>query len=133
MKTLEKIFSIFLALQLCFTALPIQTFAETAEESNIEQSTEVKEDEIATEAPVVDETEALKENSADKPSDDKQQRDTESFSKEDVIAESSDEVQKNERNDRSTARAPAAKSRSSPAGSGKDGDRSTAADSAGGC
>lgn len=100
MKTLEKIFSIFLALQLCFTALPIQTFAETAEESNIEQSTEVKEDEIATEAPVVDETEALKENSADKPSDDKQQRDTESFSKEDVIAESSDEVQKNERNDR---------------------------------
>lgn len=85
MKTLEKIFSVFLALQLCFTALPIQTFAQTAEEANIEQSTE---------APFLNEAEVLKEGSeADKPNADKQQRDTESILTEDVMAESSGELQ----------------------------------------
>ncbi|QCT72961.1 Ig-like domain-containing protein [Eubacterium maltosivorans] len=88
MKTLEKIFSVFLALQLCFTALPIQAFAKTAEEANIEQSTE---------APVLNEAEALKENSeADNPSTDKQPKDTESALTEAVIAESGGEVQRKE-------------------------------------
>mgnify|MGYP001773336750 CR=1 FL=1 len=101
MKTLEKIFSVFLALQLFFTALPIQTFAETAQKANMEQSTEIKEDEITTEAPVMDKTETLKESSeADKPNAEKKQRDTDSILTEELIAEGSDEVQKKERDER---------------------------------
>ncbi len=78
-------------MQLCFTTLPIQAFAKVAEEASIEQGTE---------APALNEAEALKENSeADNPSVDKQKKDTESILTEAVIAESGGEVQRKERDD----------------------------------